>query len=284
MYYCFFFFFLFRAVPAAYGTFKARSRIGAAAAAYATATATPDPSHICDLRCSLGQCRILNPLREVRDQTCILMGTSHVLNPLSHNGKNSCIMAFYSHTRATFSWLRIKSDVLWSWWIIAWNWPPACPRTGEEEHVPQRMPRGAHSVKSEKLLFRKGQSLGFGDTSRQSWHHCLSAGGWGGGGRAARLLSSQPAICERLRPRLQGFSPLSPQFVWNGEDEKAQEGKGGARWSITVVLRFEGILIETWLLLYQWAPLGWDHISSLPYGPIDPQAVKVDNRCVIKYF
>lgn len=83
---------------------------------------------------------------------------------------------------------------------------------------------------------------------------------------------------------LQGFSPLSPQFVWNGEDEKAQEGKGGARWSITVVLRFEGILIETWLLLYQWAPLGWDHISSLPYGPIDPQAVKVDNRCVIKYF
>ena len=35
--------------------------------AYATATATPDPSLICDLRHSLQQCWILNPLSEARD-------------------------------------------------------------------------------------------------------------------------------------------------------------------------------------------------------------------------
>ena len=34
---------------------------------YATDTATPDPSHICDLRRSLWQRRILNPLSETRN-------------------------------------------------------------------------------------------------------------------------------------------------------------------------------------------------------------------------
>ena len=43
--------------------------------ATATATTMPDPSHICDLRCSLWQCQILNPLSEVRDQTRILIDT-----------------------------------------------------------------------------------------------------------------------------------------------------------------------------------------------------------------
>ena len=44
--------------------------------AYATATAMQDLSHICDLHHSLHQCRILNPLSEVRDQTCILTDTT----------------------------------------------------------------------------------------------------------------------------------------------------------------------------------------------------------------
>ena len=35
--------------------------------AYTTATATWDPSTICDLHHSSRQCRILNPLSEVRD-------------------------------------------------------------------------------------------------------------------------------------------------------------------------------------------------------------------------
>ena len=42
---------------------------------YATATATLEVSCICDLRCSLWQCWILNPLSEARDQNCILMHT-----------------------------------------------------------------------------------------------------------------------------------------------------------------------------------------------------------------
>ena len=61
--------------------------------AYTTATATPDPSHICDLCCSLWQCGILNPPSEARDRTCILMDTTWVLNPLSHSG-NSQILDF----------------------------------------------------------------------------------------------------------------------------------------------------------------------------------------------
>ena len=35
-----------------------------------------------------GQCGILNPLSEARDQTRILTGTSRILNALSHNGNS----------------------------------------------------------------------------------------------------------------------------------------------------------------------------------------------------
>ena len=37
--------------------------------AYTTAKAMPDPSHICDLHCSMKQCQILNPLNAARDWT-----------------------------------------------------------------------------------------------------------------------------------------------------------------------------------------------------------------------
>ena len=50
------------------------------------ATAMLDPSRICDLCCSSQQWWILNPLREDRDQTHILIDTGQVLNLLSHNG------------------------------------------------------------------------------------------------------------------------------------------------------------------------------------------------------
>ena len=52
---------------------------------YAIATARPDPSHICDLHCSLWQCQIINLLREAGDHTHLHMDTSQVLNPLSYN-------------------------------------------------------------------------------------------------------------------------------------------------------------------------------------------------------
>ena len=44
----------------------------------ATATAMQDLSHVCDLYRSSQQHQILNPLSEVRDQTCILMDTHWV--------------------------------------------------------------------------------------------------------------------------------------------------------------------------------------------------------------
>ena len=67
------FFFLFMATPVAYESSQARSWIRAAAEAYATAITTPDPSLICNLHCSLQYSWILNPLREARDWTHILM-------------------------------------------------------------------------------------------------------------------------------------------------------------------------------------------------------------------
>ena len=42
------------------------------------ATAMRDPSRVCNLHHSSGQRRILNPLSEARDQTCILMVASQV--------------------------------------------------------------------------------------------------------------------------------------------------------------------------------------------------------------
>ena len=46
--------------------------------AYATATAIQDPSRICDLHHSSQQCRVLNPVSEVRDGTHKLMVPSQI--------------------------------------------------------------------------------------------------------------------------------------------------------------------------------------------------------------
>ena len=43
--------------------------------AYTTATAIPNLSHICILQHSAGQCWILDPLSEAKDQTSILTDT-----------------------------------------------------------------------------------------------------------------------------------------------------------------------------------------------------------------
>ena len=43
--------------------------------AYTTGMVLPDPSHICDLCCSLQQHQILNPLSKAREQTLILLDT-----------------------------------------------------------------------------------------------------------------------------------------------------------------------------------------------------------------
>ena len=94
-----FFFFLFRAAPAAYGSSQARGWMGAIATATATATstatATMDLSSIYNLHHSSCQHWILNLLREAQDGTRILMDTSRVCNLLSHNG-NSWTYTFIS--------------------------------------------------------------------------------------------------------------------------------------------------------------------------------------------
>ena len=61
------FIFLFRATPAVDEVPRLRVKSELQLPAYTTATAMPDPSHICDLRHSSRQRRILNPLSEARD-------------------------------------------------------------------------------------------------------------------------------------------------------------------------------------------------------------------------
>ena len=73
-----FFYFLGGATPAAYGGSQAKGQIGAVAAGLCHSTAMPDPSRVCDLHQSSWQRQILNPLREARDLTRILMDASQV--------------------------------------------------------------------------------------------------------------------------------------------------------------------------------------------------------------
>ena len=75
LFFCFVFFFFFRAEPAAYGGFQDGAGLELQPPAYTTATAPQDPSLMCDLHHSSWQRRIR-----------IL--TSWALNLLSHNGNS----------------------------------------------------------------------------------------------------------------------------------------------------------------------------------------------------
>ena len=55
----------------------------------ATATVSQDLSHVCDLHHHSHQCRNLNSLRKVRDQTHVLMDISQVSKLLSHDRNSS---------------------------------------------------------------------------------------------------------------------------------------------------------------------------------------------------
>ena len=81
-----------------------------------TATAAPDPSCICNLHYSSWQCRILNPLSEARDQTCILRVTSWVCNLLSYNGNSHliCFNPLHSLFYLTFKFFYLwPAEPLW---------------------------------------------------------------------------------------------------------------------------------------------------------------------------
>ena len=64
--------------------------------AYTIATAMQDPSHVCDLHHSLQQHEILNPLREARDRTYILMDLVGFINRWAMKGTPRCYQFFLS--------------------------------------------------------------------------------------------------------------------------------------------------------------------------------------------
>ena len=80
-----FFFLLFRAAHAALEIPRLGVESELQLLAYTTATETLDMSYMCDLHHSSWQHRVLNPLKEARDQTYILKDNDGVLNPPSHN-------------------------------------------------------------------------------------------------------------------------------------------------------------------------------------------------------
>ena len=78
MTYGFFFFWLFRAEFVAYLGSRARDPIQSCSHWPTRGTGTPDLSLICDLHHCSWQQHILKPLSEVRDQTWVLMNTTHI--------------------------------------------------------------------------------------------------------------------------------------------------------------------------------------------------------------
>ena len=94
------------------------ARLGSHYQAYVTvtATATQDLSRICNLRSSLWQRQILNPLSEARDLTYILMDTTRLHNLLSHSGSSRywCLLheyEFFLHSTAYFI-MHFKSSIV----------------------------------------------------------------------------------------------------------------------------------------------------------------------------
>ena len=86
----------FRAAPVAYKNSQGMGRIGAAILlAYAIATAMQDLSLVCELHHSSWQCRILDPMSEARDQTCILMDTSRIHFHCATTGTPVLFCLFY---------------------------------------------------------------------------------------------------------------------------------------------------------------------------------------------
>ena len=64
---------------------------------HATATAMRDLSRICDLHHSSQKCQITNPLREARDQTCILVDTNWICFCWAPMGTPTVIFSFCPH-------------------------------------------------------------------------------------------------------------------------------------------------------------------------------------------
>ena len=146
-----FFFFLFRAIPAAYESSQARGRIRVAGAHTATATAMPDLSRICNLYHSSWQDRILNPLSRARDWIWILMDTSRVHNPPSHKGNSHpLVLELPSSVLASSPGSCLSTPLPWPWAGRAGTWGSECQGLfGSNRYKPRR---ATSSVTREQLL------------------------------------------------------------------------------------------------------------------------------------
>ena len=65
-------------MPMAYGSSRARGGFGAVATGLHHSHSSARPERVWDLHYSSRQCRILNPLSEARNRTCVLIDTSWV--------------------------------------------------------------------------------------------------------------------------------------------------------------------------------------------------------------
>ena len=102
LYLLIFFFFLFRATPAAYGGSQARGGIRAVATSlhHRHSNSGSEP-HLQNLHHSSQQYWILNPLSKARDGTRVLMDTSQAFNP-SEPQQEPCISLFKAQSSDTY--------------------------------------------------------------------------------------------------------------------------------------------------------------------------------------
>ena len=86
----------------------------------ANTTATPDLSRVCEEHHGSWQCRILNPMSEARDQTCILMNTSWVVTTEPQWELPWQIFYIISYTNSGHCSWEIKEFLLWCRGLRIW--------------------------------------------------------------------------------------------------------------------------------------------------------------------
>ena len=69
----------------------------------------PDPSCICNLHHSSRQHQILNPSREAKDHTCVLMDTSQIHYPLGHDRSSYLFVCLF----VCFKWPHCSQEQNW---------------------------------------------------------------------------------------------------------------------------------------------------------------------------
>ena len=134
-YFFIFYFNLFRAAPASYGSSQARGRIRAVAAA--CTTATPGGSCISDVHHSSPKCRIINPLSKSRIEpvsswilvTFVSAEPQQQLHNVSFKSLEKCAMRII---KKNFTYWGIgRSFWLYSWFSLNSVWiKTACKHTG----------------------------------------------------------------------------------------------------------------------------------------------------------